>query len=188
MKKILQAFLALSILLFSCKDKAKSDKEKFIDDLRSEVKSGTESKGGDSYDITPPDGWTKNVDYSQGHRITFLYSPIEGDDDTFRENINVLTERVGKANMDDYLDLNISNMETSLTGFTHRKVSDISIKGQDYKSMLYSHNYEGVEIDARVLITIKDGTAYIITCSAPKGRYDRWHEDFEKAIRSFEIN
>lgn len=188
MKKILQAFLALSILLISCKDKAKSDKEKFIDDLKEEVKSDIQSKNGEPFEITPPEGWTKGVEYSQGQKITFLYSPIEGDGDMFRENLNVLSERVGRTTMKDYLDLNISNMETSLTSFSYDKISDLSINGMDFKSMLYSHSYDGVDIDAKVFLTIQDGVAYIITCSARGGDFDRWNDEFDEAVRSFKVN
>lgn len=190
MKNILAMVSLVLFFLPACKESKTKSKEKFIDDFKKEAPESKPDKenGHGEYTISAPKGWTKMDTIMMGHRITFLKSPAEDISDDFTENVNVVTEKTGNLNLDDYVDRNITSMENNLNTFEKKKISSKNINGLEFRSMQYSHIYSGIPIDVEVYFTIKTGTAYIITCSAKGGTISRWEPEFEEAIRSFKVN
>jgi hypothetical protein len=207
MKIFLLAALSCFFLLPACQETKTKSKEKSTDDYRkkaSENKPDKENGTGESdisehsgstktdttgeFDISAPSGWTKTDTIMEGQRIVFVKSPREGANDNFVENVNVLTEKIGSMQMDEYVDLSITNIKKGLTGFKQGKISDRSINGYEFKCLRYSHVYSGFPIDVDVYFTLQSGTAYIITCSAKGGKISEWESEFDEVIRSFRLN
>jgi hypothetical protein len=189
MKNNLVLITLVILLLPSCKEsKSKpADKE---DKQKKEVSDKKEdaSKSTNGYRISAPRGWTKLDTFMMGQQIVFLKSPIEDANDMFQDNVNVVTENTRGMELDKYVEANISSMESGLTGFEQGKLSSKNINGMDFRSLRYKHSYGGTPIEVEVYFTIRDGMAYIITCSAGKGKFSKWEEDFDEAVRSFEID
>lgn len=188
MKHILPVVLMIFTLFTACKDSGKKSVNTVKDDLTKDAKGTAIQKPSGDFDIDPPKGWEKVDTIMEGKRIIFLRSPLEGKGDDFRENVNVLTEKVYGMGMAEYVDRNIESMKSGLTGFSKGRVRDRTINGMEFTSLKYSHSYYGTIIDAEVYFTIIDKTAYVITCSAKGGSIEDWEPEFEEAVGSFHFH
>ncbi len=190
MKNILLAAFFGFFLLPACKEPVKKPKQTVTDDYKkraSESRPDQKTGNGD-YSISASKGWTKSDTIMMGERVVFIQSPREGAGDDFIENVNVITEKVGNMDMEEYLDRSISALEKGLKSYDQEKISDRSINGLEFKCIRYSHDYAGNLIDVDVYLTLHNSMAYIITCSAKGGTIFRWEPEFEEIIRSFKLN
>ncbi len=141
----------------------------------------------DGFEITPPKGWEKKTVTYEGMEIIVLMSPLKDSNDTFQENVNVVTEKVHGMGFKEYVDLNVVNMEKMLQGFTHETIEEVTINGLAFKRMKYNHQSNGLTLECEVFIGIKDDMAYVITCTAPKGGFADYASAFEDAVGSFKV-
>lgn len=181
MKKIITLLFAAAMLV-SCQN-AKKEKVK-----EANTQEKVTEKSAYGYTVKAPAGWEKSDTSYMGQSVTFIRHPRENEADEFMENANIVTEKVGDYNMDDYLEASIKNMETGLTNFTHEPVLDVKIGENNFKKMGYTHTYSGVDIDAEVYFLIKNKVAYLITCSVSKGDRDKYAAQFDEVISSFHID
>jgi hypothetical protein len=140
-----------------------------------------------TFDITAPEGWEKQDTLYMGNRMVIIFSPIEDATDDFRENLNVLTEKTG-MDPDDYFDLSRKNIQKMLTNAEELDNGTTEINGLPGHWLRYNHNYQGYLLEVKAYIVMKNGTAYIITCTSKKGEMDKWSPQFEQAVNSFTLN
>lgn len=181
--------LMATLFLAACKQPAKKNSMSDLDELAKEVKKNSPgvNAGSGHFSIVPAEGWTKLDTSIMGLNCTFISSQLDSKKDHFRENLNVVTERCGSMGLDEYYKAALSNMET-LGSFKLGKVSDKSIAGLDFKNVKYAHVYNGIPVDVDLYITIKEGVAYLITCSALDGEMEKWAPRFEAMVSSFSLN
>jgi hypothetical protein len=177
MKIFISAAICSLVIISACKD---TKKEKT-------VKYSETEKGTGEYSISAPAGWTKNDTVIMGKKMTILRSPLDSAD-TFLENMNVLTEETGKSSLEEYVDANLQSLEKQFTDFKLDKSTNRSINNKEFKFLKYSHVYQGIPVDVETYITLNNGLAYVITCSAQGGTISEWEPAFEEAIRTFKID
>ncbi len=192
MKKHLASMLIVASLLFitSCKENktAKQGTEVPPQNSNIEVTDKAEKKlsTGD-FSVDTPEGWTRKDSTMMGSKAVFLISELEGKRDLFKQNINVLTEKVGTMSFADYMELSFTNISKMLTNYKLKDQKDIMVDGIEAKSIDYSHSLSGYDIDVNAVMFIKNSRAYIITSSDEKGKLDRWRDVIEKTVASFHI-
>jgi hypothetical protein len=54
--------------------------------------------------------------------------------------------------------------------------------------MQYEHEYSGIPLDVKVYAVIKDGVAYLINCTVPRGKLGDWMKQIDEVVESFKIN
>jgi hypothetical protein len=184
--------LTASVLLFSCKSKQKNetytekDKEKEVENMVK--KSPGINAGSGNFDVSTPKGWDRLDTTQMGMKIIYLLSPQDGARDNFKENINIVTEKTNGMSLDNYLTLSKTNMQKVLTAFKEVEVSDQTIDGLPGKVMQYEHEYSGIPLDVKVYAVIKDGVAYLINCTVPRGKLGDWMKQIDEVVESFKIN
>ncbi len=141
--------------------------------------------GSGKFEIDAPDGWTKIDTTSMGLKTVILMSPLEGSDDDFRENINVVTEKSGIMGLKAYTELSKSNMTKMMTNYKERGSGSTTINSEPAQWVDYTHTMYNMEIDGRVYFIIKNKIAYVITTTARKGGQNKWQAEFDKAVNSF---
>ncbi len=180
--KDLILFIATVFLLESCKNPStdKKNDKATVSETPGETKTSLSG-----FSIDAPEGWTKSDTMISGQQIALLTSPSEDASDIFRENVNVVTENTQGMGMDEYIEASLRALRSGLSGFSEEKISERNINGIEFKTLHYSHNYNGYPIEAEVWFTIKNNMAWLITCSAMQGEFDTWAPKFEIAVRSF---
>jgi hypothetical protein len=188
-KKLFYFLIAIAFIsIAGCKN---SNNEKIKDKEKTEVPErkpadGNKSTGG--FSIDAPDGWTKTDTTSMGYRTLMMMSEVEGPEDIFRENINVVTEKTGGMSFENYMSLTDQNFNKMLTNYKEYERKDIKVDGVPAKSIDYSHSMGVYNLDVNAVLFIKDGTAYVITSSAEKGKIGKWRKEIDATVASFHTN
>jgi hypothetical protein len=184
--------LTASLFLFSCKSKQKNegysekDKEKEVENMLKKSKGLNAGSG--NFDVTTPEGWDRIDTTEMGMKIIYLVSPQDGAGDNFKENINIVTEKTSGMSLENYLTLSKTNMQKVLTEFKEIEVADQTIDGLPGKAMQYQHDYSGIPLDVKVYAVIKEGVAYLINCTVPRGKLGNWMKPIDEVVESFKIN
>jgi hypothetical protein len=188
-KRLFYSFIAILFISFAaCKNSTnEKSKEKEKPDV-TEKKPAGPTTGTGEFSIDTPEGWTKTDTTSMGYRTLILMSEREGPSDMFRENINVVTEKVGDMSFDDYMAATDKNSVAMLNNYKENERRDMTVDGVPAKSIDYSHSMSGYNIAVNAVLLIKNGTAYVITSSTEKGKMDKWRGIFDKAVASFHVN
>lgn len=180
--------LTASVLLFSCKSKQKDGPatEKEVENLLKKSKGLNAGSG--NYDVTTPDGWERIDTTEMGMKLIYLLSPQADANDQFRENINIVTERTGDMSLENYMALSKTSMKKMLANFNEVETSDQPISGLPGRAMHYQHEYNGIPLDVKAYVVIKNGIAYLINCTVPKGKLGDWMKPINTVIESFQVN
>jgi hypothetical protein len=187
-KHFLMVVIATNLLVFTaCKDN-KSTKETPVKPAKEEVKKSSSSTGSGEISIITPEGFTRIDTTTMGQKAIFLMSEPEGPSDMFKENLNVLSERVGSMSLQSYMDLTEGNMGKMLQSYIKKDLKDITVDGTPAKSLDYTHNMSGYELAVNAVVVIKNERAYIITSTAKAGEMSKWRKKFEEAINSFHVD
>lgn len=142
--------------------------------------------GAGNYSIDAPAGWRKSDTSINTIHVTFIFGP--SDDNGFRENMNVVSESMQGLSVDDYFDRTAASMGNYLQNFSVGSKGEKNIDGIHGKWMQYVQRINGFDLDAILYIIPSNGVAYLITCSALKGRLDSYKAKFDQAVQTFHIN
>jgi V8-like Glu-specific endopeptidase len=155
-----------------------------------ESTTGTDGKytsEADNYSMEFPKDWEVTEDLSYGTGVMAI-SQRENASDTFRENINVISEVLPSAmTLDDYYKLSIDNAAASLPGFTKIKEGTKTINGIKSKWIIYTEEYEGTKIEVLVYVLVKDLKAFVITCGSIPSEFDKYKSQFEEIVGTFKL-
>jgi len=179
---LLSGFVLFCFFILSCGD-GTTGKKKELE--KSTEDNPTMNAGTGKFDIDVPEGWSKIDTSSMGMQTVFLLSPTEGVDDDFRENINIVTERVGSMDLEKYTELSRKGMIRMLNNFKEENEGSTTISGEPAHWIDYSHSMNLYSFDVRVYLLKKAGVAYIITATARKGSREKWLPLFEKTVSTF---
>jgi hypothetical protein len=141
-----------------------------------------------NFEVTTPKGWERLDTMEEEMEITYLLSPLKGVSDDFRENINIVSEEIGDMPLEEYLTLSKTNMKKMLINFNEIETSDQTISGLPGSAMRYEHEYSGIPLDVKAYVVIKDGVAYLINCTVPRGKLGDWMKPINEVVESFKIN
>ncbi|HZE86038.1 MAG TPA: hypothetical protein VE035_17080 [Puia sp.] len=142
--------------------------------------------GAGKFSIDPPSGWQKTDTTINNVKIISLLSPAKSNE--FRSNINVMTESIRDVSLDGYFDQSVSTMSKFTDNYSAGPKGEKEINGMRSKWMKYSCNKNGFDLDVLVYFVTKDGIAYVIMCTAPKGRIELYQAQFEEAVNSFRVS
>jgi len=151
--------------------------------IKEAAKSPGANAGANKFSIDAPSGWQKYDTSLNGLKTTLLIAPAgEGQ---FHPNINVMSESMRGTSIESYFDQNLSVMGKYMQGFVSGEKGEKEIAGVKAKWLVYSQAPNGLNLDAVFYAVPKNGIAYIITCTAPKGDLEKYRAKFDEALNSF---
>ncbi len=189
MKKQYIHFLLCAVLLTACKAQNKKTSTTLDKDIKEFVKSvpGVNAGTG-TFSIEATDGWTKVDTSINGLQIVLLKSEMEGSDDVFMENINVVTEKADGMDADEYFKANLASLSNGMPGYQKLSSDNVTINGLEARHLTYTHTYTGSPAEVEAYFFAKGGLGYVITCSTEKGKLPKWKSSFDKVVNTFKIN
>ena len=173
-----------TILLASCNNVKKQYTANELLEKASQDNNLNAGRG--KFSIDAPTGWQKSDTAVNGIQIIFFLGPTI--DNGFRENMNVLSESMQGRSLDSYFYASISSMGNYLQNFSAGAKGELDIDGIHCKWLQYTHQLNGFDIDVIWYVIPKNGIAYLITCSALKGRIEAYRAKFEEAIKTFRLS
>lgn len=138
----------------------------------------------DKYSIVYPEGWELKEGMMGTSSIAL--SPQEGETDTFRENINVVVERLPTAmSLDRYHDANVTELKRILGEDAEIDVADVELGDVNARRLDYSMTMGQLRTRALAFLAVSGKRGYVITCSALPDTLDRYRGTFEEAAETF---
>ncbi|SFD84587.1 hypothetical protein SAMN05518672_103482 [Chitinophaga sp. CF118] len=172
-------------VLAACQNNTKSPKTE-QEAFEQAAKSPGINAGAEKFTVTTPEGWQRLDTALNDVKATFLFAPASRDG--FRSNINVVTESMRGASLDEYFEKNVAVMGQYMQNFSAGTKSEKEINGGKVKILEYSHSQNGLDMDVTMAVIPKNGIAYVITVTAPKGQRAKYQQQFEEVVKSFTIS
>lgn len=145
--------------------------------------------GSADYNITAPKGWTKTADtiVRGGGRFIQLTSAEEPGKDGFKESVNVITEKLLKPGLDNYVSSGKFNMMKHIPGIEILKEGSSTVSGQPAHWIKYGFMFGPMPHTNIVYLLLKDDVGYVITCNARTTNFDKYEPAFNQAVNSFTL-
>jgi hypothetical protein len=124
----------------------------------------------EAFSIQYPSDWEAREDVTyELFKIPFLaIRPLEGENDTFRENLNVVTEKVAKdLTLSAYFKVSLKAMPKGLKDY--KKVKEGALAGGKAPSLYLVYT-----------------PAYVVTCTSSPVRFDRYWGLFQRIGKGFD--
>lgn len=133
-----------------------------------------------------PEQW--DVGQAPNDHTVVLLSPLEGEKDTFRENMNVIVTKLDiDIKLEDLFNYNVENAKKMLPSFTPVEVEPTELSGLKAMKLTYTFVVQETTLKNIVYILLKDRTMYTITFSCMEGRFDEFRPLFETIAASLQI-
>jgi hypothetical protein len=183
-------FLAVATsLIISCKSPTKKTRSNAEADIKEMVKNYPGLNAGTgTFSITESEGWTKRDTTFSGLQAVFITSASEGNDDTFLENINIVTEKAQGYSTEKYFEANLETMIAQMPGFKKINSGEAELNGLATKTLLYQHNYSGVPAEVSCNFVVVNNVGYVINCTTLKGGMQKWKPKFDEMVGTFKVN
>ena len=144
--------------------------------------------GTEGFTLKYPSEWEAREDVTyELFKIPFLaIRPLAGENDTYRENVNVVTEKVApKMSLEVYLKANLKEMPKGLQSF--KKIGTGTLSGGKTPSeyLIYSHKSQGIKMKAVVFFYRKGPKGYSVTCTSTPEGFDGYWDLFQAMGKSF---
>lgn len=150
------------------------------------------------YSFTIPKGWTRVDTMIHSKRSSFLFPPFNLES-IFTSNINISSDHMRGMSLDAYAEKHIdlegrSRKDEGLIAQTRvmqnivaGTVSTKVINGNTVRVQKYKYTVYGKDMNGILAVIPKDGIAYFIMVTTPKGRPD-YHKEFDIIVNSFSIS
>ena len=149
-----------------------------------QLASYSDSKYG--FTIQYPKDWEKQVG-ALGSAVAML-SPPEGDSDKFRENVNVLVQKLpDKMTLDQYTKLSLDQAPKLITGFDLLDQGPTQLAGRPARRIHYRGEQGAFRLELEQVWTVLGGQAFILTYTAERDRYGTYLRTAEAMFASFRL-
>jgi hypothetical protein len=133
--------------------------------------------------ISVPQGW-RRVDTQIGN-IRAVIQDTASYFSGFRTNLSIVSDSMSGMSIDDYLAGTIKSLAQYVPQFSLIGKGERKFGTRSSRWLHYSQNREGTGLENICYIIPDKGIAYILTCSALKGRLLGSRPAFEQAVTSF---
>lgn len=131
-------------------------------------------------------GWEKIE--QEDNPVVAFYSPKEGDEDTFLENLNV-----GVEDLSDYPDLTLGEYCDVANGLIQNATADYQLVSKNGAVVgsnpaiqyVFTGKIRDRDLKVMQMITLKNQRAYVLTYNAEPDKYSTFSGDVEMMVDSF---
>ncbi len=175
--------LLFFILSAGCKN---SNQQSSADIMKVASKAPGLNAGIGTYSIKAPDNWIKQDTTMNGIKILFIYAPVDPAA-SFHPNLNVISEAMGGYSYEEYMKKNMQTMEQYITGFHIIDSGNIQVSDMQGRWVRYSQSQNGQAAENIFYVLPKNGIAYGLTATTPKGEMDKYRSDFESIVKTLQV-
>lgn len=141
----------------------------------------------DGFTITAPASWEK-AEGKMGTVVLFL-EPQAGASDTFRENVNVVVEKLPAGmGLDGYVKLSDENMVKIVTDLSEVSSARVKLGKSDAQRIVFKHRMGIYNLKVLIYLVVHGGRGYILTCTAAVDEYEDHEATFEKTCKTFQTH
>lgn len=137
------------------------------------------------YSISYPSDW--QLDQSDQLTEFYLFSKLEGNGDSFNENINLISQNLSgvKIDLDEYTRITVNQIRHYFKDEVLKAVKRKNVDGENFTEVIYSGKMEDVKLRILQYNYLKDGKAYVLTFTAEEDKFDAYKDVVYKTFNSF---
>lgn len=141
-----------------------------------------------NYSLKHPADWEVNLEGQMGTDI-ILFSPVAGEGDLFRENVNVYIEALPNDEIDlaTYIGFTEQNIKGFFTNFNMLESVLLEIDSKPVHKLLYTADQGLYKLTFEQYISLKGDKAYVLTFTSEQNSYEEYKEVGEKILSSFRL-
>jgi len=136
----------------------------------------------------PPD-WVPNIP-GEGDIVFYVFSPLSGEGDQFRENVNLTIEHFTtlKPDLETYVRVATQKVGEQVPGSQVKKSERMTREGRDYQAVEYEAAYMGNRVHFLQHVRVDDEKAYVLTFTAQADSLPGFEEVGQHIMNSFQLN
>ncbi len=143
----------------------------------------------DNYSISYPNNWEINNTGQMGTSFLIL-SPVESEQDQFRENVNLLIQDLSAYNIDlnEFVNISEGQIKTIITNSSLISSERIKIGKNNYHKVIYTGDQDIYKLKFEQYYWVKNKKAYILTLTCETNQFDAYQSVGEDILNSFKLN
>jgi len=143
----------------------------------------------EKYSIQYPENWTKEP--LEGFNVELmLFSQLESDQDTFRENINLIIQDLSAyegVGLDKFVKISTQQIEKVISGKLISSTRKKDKNGVSYQEFITTTKHGQFDLKIKQYFWVIDKKAYVLTFTAEAKSYNKHIEIADKMLNSFSI-
>ncbi|MGQ1948381.1 hypothetical protein ACT3CD_14900 [Geofilum sp. OHC36d9] len=178
-------FFALIVALAACGQSSQIESKK---DVKAETSGSWISLDESDYSIQYPD--TFNLDRSGQMGLSFiLLSNQISQQDSFRENINLLIQDLSGQNidLDKYVEISEEQIKTMITDGNLILSQRLTHKNKAFQKVIYTGKQGRFDLKWQQLYWVENKKAYVLTLTCELNQYDKYVSVAEDIMKTFVI-
>lgn len=136
-----------------------------------------------TFSIQFPDGWTTKEHYLD--TVLMGNSPLDGPDDTFSENVNVVVRKFSREMTEGDIEGCHEAIAANATEFDLIEKGDVVVDGEKGQWHITSFSMEGKRIRNMQYFVTKGRLLFVITCTATPETFESHKSAFESIVKTF---
>ena len=140
------------------------------------------------FSIQFPADWERIAGPQAMGAAILALSPPEGQEDQYRENVNVFTDDApAEKNLEEYFQETMAGAHKLLTDLVEYEKDQVTLGGVPARRIVISHRLGQVSVKAIEYVLVKGKRGYAITCSAAPEQFDKYKPTFEEIAKGFKL-
>lgn len=139
------------------------------------------------FSVSYPSNWEQITQNYQNQIINGFLAPYDNQNDTFRENLNVIVETYqSPIQLDNYYQWNINQLKA----FPDIQILgnyDALVSGVPSKILIYSRSQSGKNLTFSQVFLVQGNTGYILTFTAESAKYQAYQPIFQQIMDRFRL-
>jgi hypothetical protein len=141
-----------------------------------------------NFSIEYPSTWELNKGGQMG-TCFILFSPLDSEKDTFKENVNLMVQDLGKENigLNRYTEISEGQIKTLLTNSDLIESKRIKKSNAEFHKLIYTGDQGVFHLKFEQYYWVIDAKAYVLTFTSEEEKFATYSETGEKILNSFSI-
>lgn len=139
------------------------------------------------FSVSYPSNWEQIAQNYQNQIINGFLAPYDNQNDSFRENLNVIVETYqSPIQLDNYYQWNINQLKA----FPDIQILgnyDALVSGVPSKILIYSRSQSGKNLTFSQVFLVQGNTGYILTFTAESDKYQAYQPIFQQIMDRFRL-
>lgn len=140
------------------------------------------------FTIEYPTDWTPDTSGNMGSTF-FLYSPLEGEDDTFSENVNLIIQLLPDPKMTEetYIDETVKLLPVYFSNYKLGTLDKVKKNKKSCHVLEYSGMMNNFELHFKQYIWVMNGKSYLLSYTAEGKSYGTYEKIATQVMESLKF-
>lgn len=140
-----------------------------------------------TFSINYPSTWGLDQSGQMGTSL-ILFSPLESEQDTFRENVNVIVQDLKgmDIDLDKYTEISEDQVKKLITNSAIVESKRIKNGNSEYHKIIYTGEQGLFKLTFEQYYWVKKDKAYVLTFTSEQDKFEHFKETGEEILNSFE--